>query len=88
MMFLAMDHEKGVGLDTWLVPPWEFFTVCRERFLDFLGRVQALPSRILVRRQEAAAMLEPIGSALRIKIRLVKTLGQVKAFRDAMARRF
>jgi hypothetical protein len=88
MVFLVMDHEKGVGLDTWLVPPWEFFTVCRERVLDFIERAQALPSRILVRRQEFAAMVEPIASALRVKVRLVKTLGQVKAFRDAMARRF
>jgi hypothetical protein len=88
MMFLAMDHEKGVGLDTWLVPPWELFAVCRERVLDFIERAQALPSRILVRRQEFAAMLEPIASALRVKVRLVKALGQVRAFRDAMASRF
>jgi len=87
-MFLVMDHQRGVGLDTWLVPPWEFFTVCRGRFLDFLERAQALPSRILVRRQDAAAMLEPIAAALRFKVRLVKTLGQVRAFRNAMASRF
>ena len=88
MMLLVMDHEKGVGLDTWLVPSWEFFAVCRGRFLDFLERVQALPSRILVCRQETASMLEPIAAALRIKIRLVKTLRQTRAFRDAMASRF
>jgi hypothetical protein len=88
MMFLVMDHKQGVGLDTWLVPPWEFFAVCRDRFLDLLERVQALPTRILVRRQEAATMLQPIASALRIKVRLVKALGQVRAFRDAMASGF
>ena len=88
MVFLMMDHKEGVGLDTWLVPPWEFSAVCRERVLDFIERVQALPSRVLVRRQEAAAMLEPIASALRVKLRLVKNLGQVRAFRDAMASRF
>ena len=88
MMFLVMDHEKGVGLDTWLVPPWEFLAVCRERFLDFLERAQALPRRILVCRKDATAMLEPIAAALHVKVRLVKTLGQVRAFRNAMASRF
>lgn len=88
MAFLVMDHKKGVGLDTWLVPPWEFFAVCRGRFLDFLERVQALPSRILVCRREVATMVEPIASALRIKMGLVKTLKATRAFKDAVASRF
>ncbi len=88
MVFLVMDHQEGVGLDTWVVSPSEFFALCRGRFLDFLERFQALPTRILVCRRDAATMLEPIASNLRIKMRLVKTLKATRAFKDAIASRF
>jgi hypothetical protein len=81
---LIMDHDSGLALDTWVEAPWKFFALFSDRLLAFMDKCATLPGKILIARDDARELLQPITSRLGIKLSLTEMLANVEEFKAAM----
>lgn len=84
-MFLWVDHHSGLILNTHLTTPSEYMSEFLDQFLNLVENIKFLPKEVLVRKEEAFKLLEPITSRLEVKLRLAKTL---EALEEAQASMF
>lgn len=82
--FLCVDHHSGLVLNTDLASPLEYRSEFQKQFLNFVENIKFLPKEVLVRKEEAFKLLEPITSGLEVKLRLVKTLEALEEARTSM----
>jgi len=83
-LFLWVDQHSGLILKPDVVKPSEYRLQFPRQFLDLIESVSFLPDEILVRKEEAFQLLEPITSRLSIKLKLVKRLKGVEQAQEAM----
>ena len=83
-LFLWVDHHSGLILKPDVVKPSEYRLQFPRQFLDLIESVNFLPDEILVRKEEAFQLLEPITSRLSIKLKLVKRLKGIEQAQEAM----
>jgi hypothetical protein len=82
-MFI-LDHNSGVILGLDLMHIKEYEKGVQEKFLSFIEKTLTIPSKILVRREEAFKLLEPFGTRLNFKLNMVKKLPCVDKAREGM----
>ncbi|MBU1036098.1 hypothetical protein KJ974_05335 [bacterium] len=82
---LWVEHHSGFILSQYLAKPAECISEFPGQFLKLAENYKSLPQEILVRKEEAFNLLEPITSELGIKLRRVKRLRMLE---DAQASMF
>ncbi|NOX87832.1 MAG: hypothetical protein GXO77_02320 [Calditrichaeota bacterium] len=70
-MVLWVEHYSGAVLNFNLIKPAEFAHEIREQFLKFAESAESLPQKIMVKKEEAVKLLEPITSGLGIHLKKV-----------------
>jgi len=83
---LIADHHSYLILTHHLAKPSEYIYEFTERFLRFIENIRSLPGDILVRKEEAFRLLEPITSKLGINLILVDRLPAVEEAKDGLFR--
>jgi hypothetical protein len=75
---LIADHSSGTVLTMDFIEPDAIAERLPERLLDTIEKAEALPSRILVAREETFTCLEPTANALNIELFLIAELEAVE----------
>ena len=83
-VFLCMEHNSHLILNTDLAGPSDYRLKFPEQFLNFIEKVKVLPSEILVSKEEMFKLLAPASSRLSIKLRWVKRLAAMEEAKDSM----
>ncbi|MHC1742213.1 MAG: hypothetical protein AB9873_04160 [Syntrophobacteraceae bacterium] len=77
MVFIVLDHENGLALETEMFPMPAMVTALPELVLAFLEKSQSLPQRILIEDGTLHELLKPIGKALGITLKKERKLPHV-----------
>ncbi|HBA55507.1 MAG: hypothetical protein GXY80_08520 [Syntrophorhabdus aromaticivorans] len=83
-----VDHDSGLVLDMALAPQGEWQNTLQTKLLEYIDTGKAVPLRILARKKEIVAFLQPILSMLDVKVSLVKSLENIDGFRKALRQQF
>lgn len=83
-VFLWVDQRSNLILDTHLARPSEYRPEFPEKLLNLIENTHFLPQEILVEKEEAFHLLEPITRRLGVKLTLVRTLRVMESVRAAM----
>jgi len=82
------DHVTGLILHTHLEHPERFFQQLQSELLNFMGKRETLPERVLVSKGETRKLIEPITRRLGIKLGTVKNLEAAEEFMAEMHAQF
>lgn len=76
-VFLWADSESGFVFKVHVAPPDAYRKELCSEMLNFLQDIKIIPAKVLVKKQEAKKLLEPIASRLGFQIKQVDTLEAV-----------
>lgn len=83
-IILWVEHDSGFILSHHIAKPAECIEEFQEKFLKLAEDYKTLPQEILVKREEAFQLLEPITSELGIYLRRVKRLQMLEQAQKSM----
>lgn len=83
-VILVVDYHSGLILTFHIAPPAKYGSEFINRILNFIETNRILPKEVLVKKEEAFKLFEPITSRLEIKLRQVKTLEAIESARESM----
>ena len=81
---LLVDGNLGLPLNAGVAKPQEYTDRFSEILMEFMERSGMMPGEILVRKEEAFELLDPIASRLGIKLQLVKKLKMMEQVQSFM----
>jgi hypothetical protein len=81
---MIADHDTGFVYDIYLAEHSGCEPEFMEHFLLCMEKMQQIPKEILIRKEEAAALLGPCASSLQITIKAAKELPAVASAREGM----
>lgn len=81
---LWVDRNSGLVLKHSLAGHKELEPVFRDNFINLLEDIQAIPSALLVRQEQARKILEPLAGGLGIEISMLKRLKKMDEVRESM----
>jgi hypothetical protein len=87
-VFLFVDHESGMVLNVQVVPLEGYGSEFQASFLAFIEKTTLLPERVLVRREEAQRLLQPLASRLEFRLDRVEGLPCLDEARQALTAYF
>lgn len=83
-VILLVEHYSGFILSSSLTKPTEYKSEIPEQFLKLAESIKYIPNEILVKKEEAFKLLEPITSRIGIKLRKVERLTALEEAQASM----
>lgn len=82
---MCVDKSSGFVLDSTLDEPWLPLDMVGDHLLELMDKVEAVPRQIDVASDEVRAIVEPVCTALGIKLRRARRLPKLEAARMSAA---